>query len=100
MDQVLEEIKYKMNVASLEIPDVDIITATLYILNSGTLPLKPLISNFMYNFTCGMFEIFHSNCWRPCMVSDMQSLVHHHHNNNTIISFTGGSVPSQVSKKY
>lgn len=93
MDQVLEELKYKRNVASLEIPDVDDITATLYVLNGGTLPLKPLIGDFAYNFARGTFEIFHSNCWRPCTVSDVRSLVRHPKNNNTVVSFTGGGVP-------
>lgn len=36
----------------LEITDIDNITATLYILNSGMLPLMSLVGNFVYNFMC------------------------------------------------
>ncbi|KAG6374272.1 hypothetical protein JVT61DRAFT_4293 [Boletus reticuloceps] len=94
MDLILEEsLKNKCKIFLLQIPDVDDIGATLYVLNSGTMPPMPLVGDFTYNFVHGTSKVYHPNGWWMFMVADVESLLRHPNVNSLIIAFTASGIP-------
>ncbi|KAG6371344.1 hypothetical protein JVT61DRAFT_9540 [Boletus reticuloceps] len=89
MDLILEEsFKNKRKIFLLQIPDVDDVGATLYVLNGGTMPPMPLVGDFAYDFARGTSEVYHPNGWRTFTVADVESLLRHPNVNSLIVMFT------------
>lgn len=95
MDQILEELfEDNGKVLTLDIPDVDAMAATLYILNGGTPPPAPVVGDFAYDFAHAKFEVYHPNGWRSFTVADIESLLRHPNGDPLIVTFTAsGAIP-------